>query len=143
MLIVISQLKVLFGLDVHGNDIWQLLVVTVESLPQFKPTTTLIGLAGFAALLFAKYFLGAMVQRFGMNKLRADFSVRMAPLLVVLFATLVVVGFDLDTLYGVAVVGAIGQGLSGLSTLALGSLLAVTGIIVGSWIAMQWLKRRL
>ena len=114
VLIVISQLKVLFGLDVHGNDIWQLLVVTVESLPQFKPTTTLIGLAGFAALLFAKYFLGAMLQRFGMNKLRADFSVRMAPLLVVLFATLVVVGFDLDTLYGVAVVGAIGQGLSGL-----------------------------
>lgn len=114
VLIVISQLKVLLGLDVHGNDIWQLLVATVESLPQFKPTTTLIGLVGFAALLFAKYFLGAMLQRVGVGKRQADFSVRMAPLLVVLCATWVVAGFDLDTLNGVAVVGAIGQGLSGL-----------------------------
>jgi uncharacterized membrane protein YedE/YeeE len=45
---------------------------------------------------------------------------------------------------GVTAVGCtIGQGMSGLSTLALGSLLAVAGIILGAWAAMQWLKRRL
>jgi hypothetical protein len=37
----------------------------------------------------------------------------------------------------------IGQGISGLSTLALGSLLAVAGIVAGCVGAMQWLKRRL
>ncbi len=37
----------------------------------------------------------------------------------------------------------IGQGISGLSTLALGSLLAVAGIVAGCVGAMQWLKRPL
>ncbi len=45
---------------------------------------------------------------------------------------------------GVTALGCtIGQGISGLSTLALGSLLAVGGIVAGCVGAMQWLKRRL
>ncbi len=45
---------------------------------------------------------------------------------------------------GVTALGCtIGQGISGVSTLALGSLLAVAGIVAGCFVAMQWLKRRL
>jgi len=45
---------------------------------------------------------------------------------------------------GVTAMGCtIGQGISGLSTLALGSVLAVAGIVAGSVAAMHWLKRRL
>ena len=45
---------------------------------------------------------------------------------------------------GVTAMGCtVGQGISGLSTLALGSLLAVAGIVAGSVAAMGWLKIRL
>lgn len=45
---------------------------------------------------------------------------------------------------GVTALGCtIGQGISGLSTLALGSLLAVAGIVAGCVLAMHWLKRRI
>ena len=35
-----------------------------------------------------------------------------------------------------------GQGLSGLSTLNGGSMLAVSGIVLGAWLALQWQMRR-
>jgi hypothetical protein len=35
-----------------------------------------------------------------------------------------------------------GQGLSGLSTLSWGSMLAVSGIVLGAWLALQWQMRR-
>jgi hypothetical protein len=54
------------------------------------------------------------------------------------------VGATLMGFGGVTALGCtIGQGISGLSTLALGSLLAVAGIVAGCVIAMQWLKQRL
>jgi hypothetical protein len=114
VLIVISQLKVLLGLDVHAQDMWHLLIATLQSLPQLKPSTALIGLASLALLLFSKYFLGTLLARLGVAQPRADFAVRLMPLAAVLLATLVLMGFDLDTRYGVAVVGAIGQGGAGL-----------------------------
>jgi sulfate permease, SulP family len=114
VLIVISQLKVLFGLNVHGKDIWQLLIATIQSLSQSNLTTALIGIVSFSVLLLSKYYMGDLLQRVGWSKPRANFAVRLMPLVVVLCATVVVIGFDLDTRYGVAVVGAIGEGLSGL-----------------------------
>jgi SulP family sulfate permease len=115
VLIVISQLKVLLGLDVQARGMWELLVATVQSLSQFKPTTTFIGLASFVLLLFTKYFLGNRLARLGLAQPQADFVVRLMPLALVLCATAAVIGLDLDTLYGVAVVGAIGQGASGFA----------------------------
>jgi SulP family sulfate permease len=115
VLIVISQVKVLLGLDVHAQDMWHLLIATLQSLPQLKPSTALIGLASLVLLLFSKYFLGTLLARLGVAQPRADFAVRLMPLAVVLLATLVLMGLDLDTRYGVAVVGAIGQGGPGLS----------------------------
>lgn len=35
-----------------------------------------------------------------------------------------------------------GQGLSGLSTLSWGSMLAVSGIVLGAWLALHWQMRR-
>lgn len=43
---------------------------------------------------------------------------------------------------GVTAIGCtIGQGLSGLSTLAVGSMIAVAGIVAGSALTMKWLQR--
>lgn len=50
------------------------------------------------------------------------------------------------TLMGVGGVMAMGctfgQGLSGLSTLSWGSMLAFCGIVIGAWLALQWQMRR-
>ena len=113
VLIVISQLRVILGLDVQGKDSWHLLLATIQNLPQLKWPTTLLGTVSIAILLFSKYSLGALLKRANVPAKRADFVVRVTPLLVVLVATVVVVAQDLDTAQGVAVVGAVTSGLSG------------------------------
>jgi SulP family sulfate permease len=113
VVIVISQLKVLFGLDVQGKDTWHLLLSTLTSLPDLKLPSTLIGIVSMLVLLFSKYWLAGLLHRTGLPKMRADFVVRMMPLVVVLVATVVVMAYDLDGKYGVKVVGAISGDLSG------------------------------
>ena len=45
---------------------------------------------------------------------------------------------------GVTAMGCtIGQGLTGLSTLAIGSFIALAGILVGGWLGVRWQTRRL
>ena len=134
VLIVISQLKVLFGLNVHGKDSWELLLATVEGLPQLQLATTAIGIAGLCALLFSRHMLGGLLRRAGMTQTRADFVVRLMPLLVVLVSTVVVVIYDLDRLHGVAVIGEIAGGLSGFAFFVpqaqMVSVLAIPALIV-------------
>ena len=49
------------------------------------------------------------------------------------------VGAVLMGVGGVTAMGCtIGQGLSGLSTLSLGSFIAVAGIVAGAWVALRW-----
>lgn len=134
ILIVISQLKALFGLDLHGKDSGQMLLATLQGLPQFNPITTLMGLCSLAVLLGSKYFLGARLQAAGMDKIRAEFVVRVAPLATILVATVCVIAYDLDTRKGVTVVGAIPEGLSGFLFFVpdpgLLSLLVVPALVV-------------
>jgi SulP family sulfate permease len=115
VLIVISQLKTLFGLDVHGAGNWELLRATVQALPKFKPATALIALASLGLLLVNRHLLGRWLQAAGLSKARADFVVRLGPLLVVVAATSLVWVYDLDARQGVAVVGAIAGGLEGFN----------------------------
>jgi len=134
VLIVISQCKTLLGLDVHGKESWQLLLATLENLPNLKPTTTLMGFISLGLLLFSKYFLGAKLQAVGMTKARSDFVVRIVPLIAVIGATCVVMVLDLDLHHGVAVVGAIPENLSGfvffLPDFSMVSMLAVPALVV-------------
>jgi SulP family sulfate permease len=134
VLIVISQITALFGLDVHGPDSWQLLRATLVALPGLNPTTTLIGLLSLGALLVSRHWLGRWLLKAGMPRMQAAFAVRVMPLVAVLSATGAVVAADLDTRQGVAVVGAIGGGLEGFHFFwpsgDAGFLLAVPALIV-------------
>jgi len=134
VLIVFSQIKVLLGLDVNAHGSWQQLLAILHSLPHCRPVTALIGLAGTAVLLFSRHLLGSILQRSGMVRGRADFVVRLMPLVVVLVATALVMALDLDHRLGVAVVGPIAESVSGFvffvpDANALG-LLAVPALIV-------------
>jgi len=115
VLIVISQLRLLVGVEAHGADSWHLLVSTVQNLPGFQWATTAMGLVGLVVLLLCRYALSPALQRLGMGAERASLVVRLMPLVVVVVSTLAVMGFDLDTLHGVAVVGAVPPGLPALN----------------------------
>jgi SulP family sulfate permease len=113
VLIVMSQLKLMLGIEVHGKDSWQLFLATLKGLPHWQPATTVIGVSALLALMFFRYGLGALLRRLGLSGSSADFVVRLMPLVVVITATVIVVAFDLDTQHGVAVIGAINGSLAG------------------------------
>lgn len=111
VLIVFSQLRFLLGIPASGAHTWQLLRSLVEHLPQANPATVLIGLPAFAILYAARRWLGKVLVGTGIARQRAEFAVRILPLIVLLIATLAVIGLDLDRQRSVAVVGSVKEGL--------------------------------
>jgi len=107
-------LRLLVGVDAQGADSWHLLAATVRALPQLQAATALMGVSGLVVLLLCRYGLAPALQGMGLARQRADFVVRLMPLVVVVLATLMVMALDLDTAHGVAVVGAIEPGLPAL-----------------------------
>ncbi len=112
ILIVISQIKSLLGLKVVGANTWQTLFSIAESLPRTNPVTLLIGSTALLVLYASRKWLGVVLGWIGVSSRGATFLVRLMPLIVVASGTLVVVAFDLDRRYGVAVVGAVQEGLA-------------------------------
>lgn len=115
VLIIISQLKYLTGVAPHGASSGELLLDLLKNLPQAHLPTLAIGLLAFAILAFVRLTLAGWLVRVGLGKPRADFIVRLMPLVVVVVGTLAVVEFDLDRGAGVAVVGSVVAGLPGFS----------------------------
>lgn len=134
VLIVISQIKFLLGVNASGSNSWQALRALSENAPSANPTTMLIGGVALVLLHSSRKWLASALGRLGLSSAKAGFVVRLMPLIVVVAATLIVVEFDLDRLYGVAVVGRVQEGLASfvffapsLSTL---NLLTVPALIL-------------
>lgn len=115
VLIVISQMKHLLGVPVQGTTSSEVIADLIRHLSLMHAPTALIGLSALMILIAVRYGLGAWLVRLGCNERRAGYLVRLMPLLVVLGGTLIVVGFDLDRDYRVAVVGQVVAGLPGLT----------------------------
>lgn len=115
LLIVVSQVGLLLGVDLGGGASWQLAASLPERLGRANPTTVLIGLPALAVLFFSRRRLAGALVRLGLSPSAAAVVVRLMPLLVVIVATLLVVEFDLDRRHGVAVVGAVKDGLASFS----------------------------
>jgi SulP family sulfate permease len=108
LLIVVSQLKFLLGVQVSARTVWEQLVAVVSQAAAVNPYTFTLAGVSFMALFAARKWLAPMLLRAGVAKRVADAMVRVAPLLVLAVATLVVVLFGLDLRQGVAVVGSLG-----------------------------------
>jgi SulP family sulfate permease len=126
VLIIISQLKFLLGIEAQGAHSWQALQALLQHLDQRNPATVLLASAALLCLLVSRYGLHALALRLGLAAKTAEVVVRLMPLLVLAVATALVVVLDLDVLHQVAVVGAVQQGLGhfnffvpGLDTLRL------------------------
>lgn len=82
--------------------------------PQWHRPSAALGLASLLALLLARRHLAPLLRRCGLAAGRADMAARLAPMLVVLAATVLSAGLDLAG-QGVRTTGAVPSGLPGLN----------------------------
>lgn len=112
VLIVISQVRFLLGVNVSGATTWQLIHSLYENISQARPITMLIGGVALLVLYSARLWLSKALGRTGLSSQKAGILVSLMPLIVVVLATLIVVELDLDRKQGVAVVGSVQEGLA-------------------------------
>ncbi len=111
VLIIISQLKLLLGVQAVGSTSWQALQSTLFHLGQANPATLTLSAIAMLCLLLSRYGLIKVALRQGLAAKKAEVWVRVMPLLVLGVASAAVVTLDLDTQHHVAVVGAVQEGL--------------------------------
>ena len=114
ILIVISQLKLLTGVPIHGSGMWQVMPAISQRLGESNPVTLVLGGSAIVVLTLSRKLLAGGLTRLGLSVQRADLVVRIVPLLVVLVATVLVFELGLDTTHGVAVVGTLAGGLEAM-----------------------------
>ncbi|WP_233505894.1 SulP family inorganic anion transporter [Rhodoferax lacus] len=114
VLIIISQLKFLLGVQATGSNSWQSLLSLLEHVQQTNPVTLTLGISALLWLMLSRYGLVPLASRLGWNTKRAEVWVRVMPLVVLATASVAMVALELDTRHQVAVVGAIKEGLGGI-----------------------------
>jgi SulP family sulfate permease len=114
VLIIISQLKFLFGVQANGSNSWQ----TLQSLQAHWAQTNLYTLAlaviALCWLLLSRFALVGFALRLGVARTTADIWVRVMPLVVLAATSTAVALLDWDTQKQVAVVGAVQEGLGAI-----------------------------
>jgi sulfate permease, SulP family len=111
VLIALGQLKSLLGIPMTGHSALELAASVISQAGRFHAVTAVIGLASVLLLWGARRYLSRMLGAWGLPAPRAELLAKLAPMVVVLLNVLAVFLWDLDTRYGVAVVGAIPSGL--------------------------------
>ena len=114
LLIAIGQVKHLLGISVSGENLLQLVPALFKALPTTHWPTLLIGILSLAWLWWARARLRPLLQRMGLSAQAAGNLAKAGPVLAIILAILAVKGLQLDQT-GVKVVGAIPQGLPGLT----------------------------
>lgn len=111
VLIIVSQLKLLLGVQAIGSNSWQSLLSLISHLDQTNPATATLAGVALLWLMLSRYGLVALARRMGWNVRRAEVWVRVMPLMVLAAASMAVVTMDLDLRHQVAVVGSVQEGL--------------------------------
>lgn len=84
------------------------------ALPHWHRPSALLGVGALLLLLLARRWLAALLRRLGFGPAAADIGARLAPMLLVIGATMLVARFDLAAA-GVHTTGAVPAGLPGLN----------------------------
>lgn len=114
VLIMASQAGYLLGVELNTRELLPRLAELAQGLPSLHLATLVIGSGTLVFLLFMRRHGRPMLQRIGCSKSLADLLTRAGPVFAVIVTTLVTWHFDLAS-SGVAVIGAIPQGLPPLS----------------------------
>jgi len=115
VIIIIGQIKSLAGMPGSGHSALQLAASLASHLTEINRAALLLGGTALVLLILARRHASSLLQRFGCSQTVADIGSKLAPVLVVIAATLVTQALALDSRYGVAVVGEIPGGLPALA----------------------------
>ena len=115
VIIAIGQLKYIFGIQIPRGGIITTLSGLLQGLPTLHVTTTLLGCGALLFLFFARRYLATILKQVGLSAKSADLSAKLAPMLVVIVATLIVKLGQLDQQELVSVVGSVPSGLPSLA----------------------------
>ena len=105
ILIILSQVKHLFRIDVSGRKIAELVPSLLTHIGAAHFVTMLVGLGTIAALLIFKLYSVPILRRLGLRARRARLMARLSPIVVVTFAVIITAALKLDTAYGLKVIG--------------------------------------
>ena len=114
ILIAANQIQHLLGIEAGGQSLPELLPALAGQAGALEPATLAIGLAATAFLFWVRKGLKPLLVRLGLGARAADSLAKAGPILAVAVSTAVVIALGLAE-RGVAVVGAIPQGLPPLA----------------------------
>lgn len=114
ILIAVSQMKHLLGVKAQGGTLPEMLWSLLGHLDEVNGFTLVIGVSSSAFLFWARRGLKSALLHSGLSPRAADMGAKAGPVVAVALSTLGVWFFGLDT-RGVAVVGAVPQGLPPLT----------------------------
>ena len=110
LIIAISQVKHLLGIEASGHTLLALMNSMLEQLASVNGVTMLLGIAATAFLFWSRFKLKPLLARTGMPASLADALTKAGPVLAIVVTTLTVWGLGLHQ-QGVAIVGHIPAGL--------------------------------
>lgn len=114
ILIAVGQLKYLLGVSLPGGSIIATLSGLMHQIPAINTTTASIGITALLFLFFARSSLAPLLKSIGVAAQPADLLTKLAPMVVVVAATVIVAHTGVDQSAQVAVVGAVPAGLPSL-----------------------------
>jgi len=118
ILIALSQLKHVLGIEAQGDNAVMLLFRLLQGLPQTHLPTLAIGAASLLFLYLSRRHLGRWLSALGLPPRLADSLGKIGPIVALLVSILLVTTLDLSAA-GVQVVGVVPQGLPTISLPAL------------------------
>ncbi len=110
LIIAVSQLKHILGIEAHGHTLITLGTSLVGGLGAVNPATAVIGIGAAAFLFWVRSGLKPLLIRFGLAPRVADILAKSGPVAAVAVTTLATWLFALNG-HGVAIVGGVPNGL--------------------------------
>jgi SulP family sulfate permease len=133
IIIGLSQLRHILGIQSHGSTLPEIVVSLAENLPAINGVTAITGVAAIAFLFWARRGVKPLLLRCGLADGPAGIIAKTGPVLAILATTLSSYYWDFEQL-GVALVGAVPQGLPALGVpsfdMELWSDLAVSALLI-------------
>jgi len=114
ILIAVSQLQHILGIEAHGESLYRIVLSLTRQLESVNLPTLIIGVSALAFLFWVRWGLQPVLMRLGMNQWAAAFTIKTGPVLVVIVSTLAAYLFRLEH-QGVAIVGDLPKGLPSLT----------------------------
>lgn len=115
VVIAIGQLKYIFGINTPRGGIITTVDSLIVGLPTLNISTTLLGCGALLFLFFARGYLATVLKHIGLSAKSADLSAKLAPMMAVIVATLIVNLGQLDQQAQVSIVGSVPAGLPSLA----------------------------